>query len=408
MKKTQQSLRQRRREKSLVLKLTEQVEKSRKVGRETDQLTEYLERHYRFRYNTVMGYAEYHELGQVNWQPVDERAENSLTMELRMAGINIWNSDVKRFVCSRHLKDFNPITAFLDSVRGTWDGKDHIGQLAATVSCRCEYWPQWLRTWLLGMVAQWLGVNNKYGNSMVPLLISDQGFGKSTFCRQLLPPELRWGYMDSLLLSEKKQVLQAMSQMLLINLDEFNQISRKLQEGFLKNIIQLPVVMARRPYGRRVEELPRKASFIATTNMTDVLTDVSGNRRFMAIELKRPIDTASMPEPRQLYAQILDALERGERYWFDDEQTKLLIRHNHRYEQQSPAELYFAEIFKVASDEKEGQWLTATAIFDKLRHVAGAAIPANSLTSFGRMLTHMDGLRHRRSSSGSFYLVAMK
>jgi predicted P-loop ATPase len=243
---------------------------------------------------------------------------------------------------------------------------------------------------------------------MVPLLISDQGFGKSTFCRQLLPPELRWGYMDSLLLSEKKQVLQAMSQMLLINLDEFNQISRKLQEGFLKNIIQLPVVMARRPYGRRVEELPRKASFIATTNMTDVLTDVSGNRRFMAIELTRPIDTVSMPEPRQLYAQILDSLERGERYWFDDEETKLLIRHNHRYEQQSSAELYFAEIFKAVSDEKEGQWLTATAIFDKLRHVAGAAIPANSLTSFGRMLTHMDGLRHRRSSSGSFYLVAMK
>ena len=84
----------------------------------------------------------------------------------------------------------------------------------------------------------------------------------------LLPPELQWGYNDSLVLSEKKSVLQAMSQFLLINLDEFNQISPKIQEGFLKNLVQLSSVKVKRPYGRHVEDLPRLASFIDGEWMT--------------------------------------------------------------------------------------------------------------------------------------------
>ena len=108
----------------------------------------------------------------------------------------------------------------------------------------------------------------RYGNSVAPLLISEQGNNKSTFCRRLLPDSLQWGYNDNLLVSEKKQTLMAMSQFLLINLDEFNQISPKLQEGFLKNVIQLASVKVKRPYGRHVEEFPRLASFIATTNET--------------------------------------------------------------------------------------------------------------------------------------------
>lgn len=406
MKKTQQSLRQWRKEKSMVARLAEQFEqKEHQVGRETKQLMDYLEEHYRFRYNTIMGYCEYHLAGETVWRPVDERVENTLAMEARMAGVNIWGTDVKRYLGSLRVKDYHPVRAFLDSVRGTWDGRDHIGRLAATVDCRCQQWPRWLRTWLLGVVAQWMGLNRQYGNSVVPLLISGQGFGKSTFCRQLLPAELRWGYTDSLLLGEKKQVLLAMSQMLLINLDEFNQISRKVQEGFLKNMLQLPVVMARRPYGKHVEELPRMASFIATTNMRDVLADISGNRRFMAIELMNPIDTQAMPDPRQLYAQVLDALERGERYWFDDQDTQALMEHNEQYEQHSPAEQLFHECFAPAATEADGLWMTAAAIFSELRKQAGAAIPTTALATFGRVLAHVDGLQHRRSCHGSEYLV---
>ena len=121
--------------------------------------------------------------------------------------------------------------------------KDHIRALARTVPTDNPYWEDWFYTWFLAMVDQWRAYSHrKYGNSVAPLLISKQGYNKSTFCRSLVPPELQWGYNDNLVLSEKRQVLQAMCQSLVINLDEFNQISPQVQQGFLKNIIQLPSV----------------------------------------------------------------------------------------------------------------------------------------------------------------------
>lgn len=149
---------------------------------------------------------------------------------------------------------------------GAWDGHDHIGDLARTVPTDAPLWHKWFKTWLLAMVSQWQNQPSRlYGNSVAPLLISPQGYHKSTFCRQLLPDALKWGYTDSLTLSDRRQVMLAMSQQLLINLDEFNQISPRVQQGFLKNVIQLPSIKAKRPYGTHLEELPRKASFIATS-----------------------------------------------------------------------------------------------------------------------------------------------
>ena len=121
-----------------------------------------------------------------------------------------------------------PITSYIDKVRGCWDGHDHIADLASCVKTTCRQWPQWLRRWLLAMVAQWTGRNKDYGNAMAPLLISEQGYGKSTFCKAIIPKELSWGYIDNIVMAEKKQVLCAMTEMLLINLDEFNQISPSL------------------------------------------------------------------------------------------------------------------------------------------------------------------------------------
>ena len=156
------------------------------------------------------------------------------------------------------------------------------------------------------MVNSWLpNKKHTYGNSVVPLLISGKGYNKSTFCRRLLPDELEWGYSDNLTLSDKRQVYQAMSQQLLVNLDEFNQMSHKVQQGFLKNMLQLPTVKMKRHYGSHIETFPRLASFIATSNLEDILAAPSGNRRFIAVRLTHPIRVNRMPNHRQLYAQAL-------------------------------------------------------------------------------------------------------
>ena len=220
-------------------------EDAQEVSRKTRQLMDFLNAHYQFRYNTIMGYTEYKDtsLHYMDWQPVDDRTMKGLTMKVRLAGIDARDHDVRRYVQSDLIRPYNPIGDYLWEQYDKWDGKDHIRKLARTVPTKNPHWEDWFYTWFLGMVRQWQVSNfAKYGNQAVPLLISTQGWNKTTFCEQLLPPELSWGYTGNLQMDDKRQVLQQMAQMLLINLDEFNQISPKTQQGFLKNIITLSSV----------------------------------------------------------------------------------------------------------------------------------------------------------------------
>ena len=379
-----------------------------RVGKETQQLIRFLEEHYTFRMNKVMGYVEYQskEKWHYGWIPVDERAQNGLAMEARLAGMNVWDKDIVRYLKSNFIRPYDPIDEYLWNVHGKWDGKDHIGRLARTVPTDNPHWEQWFRTWFLGMVMQWRGRQTRYGNSMVPLLISRQGYNKSTFCKSLLPPELQWGYTDNLVLNEKKSVLQAMSQFLLINLDEFNQISPNLQEGFLKNIVQLASVKVKRPYGKHVEDFPRLASFIATSNVVDLLSDPTGNRRFIGVELTGPINVNYHINYQQLYAQALALLDQDEPYWLDVEQTRLLMESNQQFRMRTPEEMYFTECFAIPKEgEKDGQWMTAAAIQLAVRQHAGSILRNGNVRAFGRFLANMEGLRQRRTRFGMEYFV---
>lgn len=367
-----------------------------------------LRSRYDFRYNVVMKYVEYQskEKPWYGYMPVEPRVQKRMTLEVQLADIRVSIKDVRNFLESDYIQNYDPISDFLQECNGKWDGKDHIRELARTVPTSNPHWEDWFYTWFLAMVSQWQGTTfRQYGNSVAPLLISRQGYNKSTFCRRLLPPELQWGYNDNLILSEKRQVYQAMSQFLLVNLDEFNQISPTVQQGFLKNLIQLPTLKIKRPYGSHVEEFPRLASFIATSNLTDILADPSGNRRFIGIELTGPIDVSIRPNYRQLYAQALAALRDGEKSYFDSEQVRLIMHSNCEFEVMSPTDQYFNIYYEIVDDENEGEWLTAAEIFDFLKKTVGSSLKVNSLMGFGRRLANMADIRRKRFASGMKYLV---
>ena len=370
-----------------------------------------LKSRYDFRYNTVMKFVEYmpKEKGWYGFQPVDPRVQKRMTLEVQLADIRVSIKDVRNFLESDYIKNYNPIDEYLFQCYDKWDGKDHIRALARTVPTANPHWADWFYTWFLGMVDQWRGYSHRqYGNSVAPLLISKQGYNKSTFCRRLLPPELQWGYSDNLILSEKRQVYQAMAQFMVINLDEFNQISPQVQQGFLKNLIQLPTLKYKPPYGSHVMEFPRLASFIATSNMTDILTDPSGNRRFIGVELTGPIDVSVRPNHQQLFAQALAALHNGEKSYFDAEQVKLIMKNNSQFEVVQPIDQYFMLYFELVEKEKEGEYLTAAEIFDYLKKQIGSSIKVNSLMGFGRKLANMSELKHKRFADGMKYLVKKK
>ena len=371
----------------------------------------FLCKKYDFRYNSVMKFTEYRPKDKDYWgyQPVDARVQKRMTLEVQLANIRVSIKDVRNYLESDLLSTYNPVEDFLFKCAGKWDGKDYIRALAHTVPTDNPYWEDWFYTWFLAMVNQWRSYSHrKYGNSVAPLLISKQGYNKSTFCRSLVPPELQWGYNDNLVLSEKRQVLQAMCQALLLNLDEFNQISPQVQQGFLKNIIQLPSVKMKPPYGSHVQEFPRMASFIATSNMEDILSDPSGNRRFLGVELTGPIDVSQLPNYEQLYAQALSALQAGEKTYFDAEQTKLIMASNRKFEVISPVDQYFNLYFDLTDDVKQGEYLTAAEIFQELKSHIGSSVKLSNLISFGRKLSQMPSIHRKRFNDGMRYLVVRK
>ena len=375
----------------------------------THRLLDYLERKYEMRYNTALGCTEIRKAGSnESFVPADERILNTIAIKARLDGINAWDKDIRRYTSSGFVKVFNPVDGFLNSLRGRWDGKDHIKALADCVPNDNARWADWFHTWFLAMVAQWMGLDTAHGNSVAPLLISRQGYRKSTFCKRLLPEALQWGYNDNLVISEKQNTLRTMTQSLLINIDEFNTLSAKTQDGFLKNVMQLANVKLRQPYCLQQVTLPRVASFIATANVSDVFSDPSGCRRFIAVTLTGPIRLPDRIDYEQLYAQAVAELEAGRRYWFDEADTQEIMANNMQYQQRTPAESLFFECFSIPKDLTKGAYMTAASIFSLLRQRYGSQLHLTSLSHFGRLLANIPNLHSKHSSHGTEYLVAIR
>ena len=375
----------------------------------TRRLLNYLERKYEMRYNTALGCTEVRKAGSNEpLVSVDERMRNTIAIKARLDGIDAWDKDIRRYTESDFVKAFNPVDIFLKGLRGRWDGKNHIEALADCVPNDNARWAEWFHTWFLAMVAQWMGLEVSHGNSVAPLLISQQGYRKSTFCKRLLPEALQWGYNDNLVISEKQNTLRAMTQSLLINIDEFNALSAKTQDGFLKNVMQLANIKIRQPYRQQQVTLPRVASFIATANVSDVFSDPSGCRRFIAVTLTGPIRLPEHIDYEQLYAQAVAELDNGRRYWFDEADTQDIMENNVQYQQRTPAEALFLDSFSIPKDLTKGAYMTAASIFSLLRQRYGSQLNLTSLSHFGRVLANIPNLHSKHSSHGTEYLVAVR
>ena len=361
------------------------------------------------RFNTALGCTEARKAGSNEpFVAVDERMRNTIAIKARLDGIDAWDKDIRRYMESDFVKAFNPVDIFLEGLRGRWNGKNHIEMLADCVPNDNARWAEWFHTWFLAMVAQWLGLNISHGNSVAPLLISRQGYRKSTFCKRLLPEALQWGYNDNLIISEKQNTLRAMTQSLLINIDEFNTLSAKTQDGFLKNVMQLANIKIRQPYCQQQVTLPRIASFIATANVSDVFSDPSGCRRFIAVTLTGPIRLPEHIDYEQLYAQAVAELDNGRRYWFDEADTQDIMENNVQYQQRTPAEALFLDSFSIPKDLTKGAYMTAASIFSLLRQRYGSQLNLTSLSHFGRVLANIPNLHSKHSSHGTEYLVAVR
>ncbi len=366
------------------------------------RLEEFMKRRYEFRYNTVLGDLEYRQRDSIHFyfQPADQRVRSSIAMKALKEGVRVWDRDITRFLSSDYVPLYNPIEEYLYNT-GRWDGKDRIRALADLVPCHNPHWRELFYRWFLGMVAHWRGIDKQHGNNTSPLLVGSQGYRKSTFCRILLPPELRFGYTDSIDFKSKQEAERSLGRFFLINIDEFDQINAN-QQGFLKHLLQKPVANLRKPYGTTIQEMRRYASFIGTSNLKDLLTDPSGSRRFICIEVTGPIQTNVTINYRQLYAQAMHDIMKGERYWLDDTDEAIVKEYNREFERVDPLEELFLCHFRGAEESEEGEWLTAMQIFNDLQQKTRDKLAINRIAAFGRTLRKLDIL-NKKSNRGTLY-----
>ena len=139
-----------------------------------------------------------------------------------------------------------------------------------------------------------------------------------------------------------------------------------------------------------------------------MLTDPSGSRRFICIEVMEPIDTNVSINYRQLYAQAMTLLYQGERYWLDEEDEAVLRQTNSEFEQISPLEQLYQCCFSSASSDKEGEWLTAMEIFNILQEQTRDKLPINKVAYFGRILRKLDTPWKNTNRGTLYHVVRLK
>ena len=365
---------------------------------------EFMKRRYEFRRNMLAGEVEFRARGSyyIHFAPVTETVLNSIGLNAQAEGLALWDRDVKRYVYSDRVPVFYPLEDYLEYLP-EWDGKDHIRALADTLPTANAQWRNLFYIWFLSMTAHWYRREHLYANSSLPLLVGPQGCGKSTWCRNLLPPSLRMYYTDSIDFSRKRDAELYLNRFLLINMDEFDQISIT-QQPFLKHILQKPVVNTRRPNASAVEELRRYASFIGTSNHKDLLTDTSGSRRYIAVEVTGVIDVVRPIDYEQLYAQAMAALYKNERYWFDERDEAIMTEANQEFEQSPAIEQLFQVYYRAAGKEEEGEWLLAADILQRIQKAAKMKFSFGQATHFGRILRRL-GVESFRKTHGVYYHV---
>ena len=383
------------------VKTREKAETTFKNSSLLDNLEACLFDRYDFRFNVLTEQTEYAPKGTSTYELVDQRVLNTLCLVARKNGINCWDKDVSRLLLSQEIADYHPFLDYMDNLPD-WDGIDRVSELASRVS-DTPLWIDGFHRWMLGMTAQWMAMDVQCANAVAPLLVStEQGRCKSTFCSILLPTELQRFYIDKFDITSVSGCEQKLSLFGLINMDEFDRYGIRTM-ATLKNLMQLKKLTFRKSHRAYYSQLPRIASFIGTSNQKELLTDTTGSRRFLCVEVKGKID-CTLPDYTQLYAQLKTELLNGERYWFTSEEERKIQEHNRMFYKFSPEQDVFFRCFRLPMEGEEGIQISSTEIFCKLQKRFPSAFRGRSVSNMGRMLLAM-GVERVRTRTGSYYRV---
>ena len=301
----------------------------------------------------------------------------------------------------------HPPRAWLESLPTYAGQKDWIDFMAEQVvvvggEAANRYWRQCFKKWFVAMVASWM--LDEVVNHTVLVLIGRQGIYKTTWLDRLIPPELR-DYSSKLPLSGQisKDDRLRLCENVMLNIDELDAICGR-EMNIVKSLITSTDVNERAAYGRLKERRVRLASFCASTNNREFLTDVTGNRRWLPFEvesIQNPFNT--LIPYSMLYAQAKAMVESGYfSYWFEPEEIEVLEKHNEEYRVQEGEEQLLMLLFDVPA-EGRGKFMTTAEISERLVSYGNIKRPIG-LRQLGTIFSNkgytpqrvsLDGIRQR-------------
>ena len=340
----------------------------------------YLSSYYEFRYNTVLDRTEYRNRSCGHFAKVGRYEINTLRRELDCEeGASTSSENLYSIIESSFSPRINPIQEYfkalplidIKSVNVSSNpvslSLKSIPELANCVVVRnSDKWLPYLTKWLVAVVANAMD-DRKCRNHACLVLTGEQGKFKTTFLDLLCPPAL-YGYSyTGKIYPQEKDTLTYIGQNLIVNIDDQLKALNKRDENELKNLITCPMVKYRMPYDKYVEEHPHLASFVASVNGNDFLTDPTGSRRFLPFEvLSIDIEIAKAISMDSVYAEAKALLKSGFRYWFDDDEIAELYRESEDFQVQTAEMELLLRCFEKPTEDENYLLMTTTEILTYL------------------------------------------
>ena len=318
------------------------------------------------------------------------------------SGLCVSAKEVLAVLQSHRIPDVHPLREYvLNCHRHPNDTYDWIGWMAQQVKveggeAEQQLWINCFRKWFVAMVASWF--KDEVVNQQVLVLIGRQGIFKTTWLEHLLPPELR-AYSCKMAGSGQlnKDERLRIAEYGLIALDEIDSMTVK-ELNVMKSVITASDISERAAYGYTKERRIRLASFCASGNKQEFLTDLTGNRRWLPFNVESIENPYFRIQPyEQIYAEARKLVEKGFQYWFDLDDIEQLEQHNDDFRAQENEEQLLSVYFDIPA-EGYGQFMTTAEISDKLITLGSIKRPL-PLNRLG-MLLKQAGYQSKQLSSG--------
>lgn len=375
----------------------------------------YLAEKYEFRNNILSGKTEMRQKSDgeqtvAEWQILSTAMMNSIIRQAKkdnIGGDNSPRQNIEEYILSNAIPVYNPIKEYLDNLP-SWDGKNHVANLFSRIPGINSEQLAWCSTWMRSMVAHWQNPNLLHANETVPILIGEQGCGKSTFANRLLPEHLREYFLDHINFGNKFDRDMALTNNLLVNIDEFDRLGQS-QQAHLKQTLSKNKVNGRPIFGKSQDDRSRFASFIATTNNEQPLCDPTGSRRYICLHIPTGafIENESPINYEQLYAQLVQELNDGIPFWFNSAEVVRIQQANAPFFKSEDLEEMIKQCFRIPKENETAKGILCSDIYKALKTKYPSLLnskPDSLKVKIGKRLSS-NGCKSEHTRNGTVYYV---